>query len=70
MPKGNEWTAQDIIKLLENKREICVHKTIKKDKGLRDNIKGLLTQKVVKEVHQNEEYKFYQLTSLVRRPVR
>ena len=66
MSKGNEWTVRDIIQSLEKDREIYVHKTISSHKGLRDRIKEMLTQKVVKEVHQNEDYKFYQLTSLAK----
>lgn len=70
MSRGNEWTTQDVIKSMEKIGEICVHKTIERDKGIRDKIKDLLTQNVVKEVHQNEKYKFYALNKGTRRPIR
>jgi hypothetical protein len=68
MSQGNEWTVEDIIKTMQRDREIHVHKTISNQTGLRYQIALLLEKKMVKEVHANEDYRFYQLTSLAKQP--
>lgn len=66
MSKGNEWTIADIVKTMKRDREIHVHKDAESQAGLRFAIKAMLESKMVKEVHENEDYRFYQLTSLAK----